>query len=100
MVNATSYLYKEQLLGILPRSEWLEKRWDALVEDGDKKYEYDFSGEQGWNCESVVNYVISGNPLSEQGKFYAWLKNLGLSKDGKLSASESKSSKSGSSKNN
>jgi hypothetical protein len=38
-------------------NEEIEKRWDEM--DGGK-YKYCINGKYGWNCETVVFYVLSG----------------------------------------
>jgi hypothetical protein len=51
-----------------PYDEELEKRWDEMY---DTKRKYCNNGKYGWNCETVVFYILSGYPISPQGEWHA-----------------------------
>lgn len=60
----------------------VEKRWEEMYDVQCIK-EYDVTGEEGWNCESVVFYILYGQPESPQGSENKFWKRLGvLDKDG------------------
>lgn len=87
--------FYRQLIDALPSEELLEYFWREAEQ---LHKEYDFSGEKGWNCESLVSYICTGSPDSTQGKFWKFLKKFGLNKEGRLFGMRSGSSRSKSSR--
>jgi hypothetical protein len=81
-------LVDDRLSSYHPDENDMEERWDELENLPKRKYKYDYSRENGWNCESVVSYILAGLPYPSQGEKYAYLKNLGiLDRHGNLFAS-------------
>ena len=51
-----------------PYDKELRDRWDEM--HGVKKT-YHNNGKTGWNCESLVYYILSGYPIAPQGEWHA-----------------------------
>jgi hypothetical protein len=81
-------LVDDRLSSYHPDENDMEERWDELENLPKRKHKYDYSTENGWNCESVVAYILTALPYPSQGEKYAYLKNLGiLDRHGNLFAS-------------
>lgn len=89
---------KDEFIAGLSWEEDIEKRWLELEKIPDGKCEYDFSGHQGWNCESVVSYIVRGVRDEKQGKLMKFLKKGGIDRQGRIFGIQSRSSSSKSSK--
>jgi hypothetical protein len=68
----------EQRKDFLPDEADIEQRWLEMTSMPKGKYKYDYSGEDGWNCEMVISFILTSLPEPRQGKEYEYLKKLGL----------------------
>ena len=68
----------EQSKDFLPDEADIEQRWLEMTSMPKGKYKYDYSGEDGWNCEMVISFILTSLPEPRQGKEYEYLKKLGL----------------------
>jgi hypothetical protein len=56
-------LYKTEEQDLIAR----EARWDEMF---DTERKYCMFGKYGWNCETVVFYILTGYPISPQGEWF------------------------------
>ena len=69
----------EQSKDFLPDEADIEQRWLEMTSMPKGKYKYDYSGEDGWNCEMVISFILTSLPEPRQGKEYEYIKSLDYS---------------------